>query len=181
MVPRSVDRGQHRHFCQNPLLQIFVGHVLGQGVEAVRVFDRVAADDLPEAALCLRGPIPWVSGVGFSSSLACGGVLAFFCAGVPHPLPVGRETLLRNLLVSHAVQFDEGVSDRQHVAVKPVAPCFEKLLENEVNELPLVVQAHECIANASQFHRSSFRTPGPSSAALRSVGVWPLQVSSARP
>ena len=53
----SVRRGQHGHSRQNPLLQVFIVHVLGQRVKAVRVFDRVAADDLPEGAVRLRGPV----------------------------------------------------------------------------------------------------------------------------
>ena len=55
--PRSVRRGQAVHLRQNPLLQVLVLHVLGQGVEAVRVLDRVAADDLADAVLRLSGPV----------------------------------------------------------------------------------------------------------------------------
>src|SRR6185437_2786787 len=54
---RSVSRGQSVHLRQNPLLQILVLHILCQSVEAVRVLDCVAADDLTDAALRLSGPV----------------------------------------------------------------------------------------------------------------------------
>src|SRR5260221_999119 len=56
-LPRAVRRGQAVHLRQNPLLQVLVLHVLGQCVEAVRVLDCVAADDLADAALRLSGPV----------------------------------------------------------------------------------------------------------------------------
>ena len=55
--PRSVRRGQAVHLGQDPLFQALVLHVLGQGVEAVRVLDRVAADDLADTVLRLSGPV----------------------------------------------------------------------------------------------------------------------------
>src|SRR4029077_18142958 len=52
-----VSRGQAVHFRLDTLLQVLVLHVLRQGVEAVRVLDRVAADDLADAMLRLSGPV----------------------------------------------------------------------------------------------------------------------------
>src|SRR6185369_14110038 len=53
----SVSRGQAVDLRQNPLLQVLVLHVLCQSVEAVRVLDCVAADDLADAAARLSGPV----------------------------------------------------------------------------------------------------------------------------
>ena len=61
----------------------------------------------------------------------------------PDPLPVGRNSLAGQILVPHAVQLDQGVPDRHHVPVEPVALRPQELLENEVDELLLVIEAHE--------------------------------------
>ena len=54
---RSVRRGQAVHLRQDPLLQVLVLHVLGQGVEAVGVLDLVAAGDLADVVLRLDRPV----------------------------------------------------------------------------------------------------------------------------
>ena len=45
--------------------------------------------------------------------------------------------------VPHAVQLDQGVTDRHHAPVEPVRLRPQELLEYEVDELLLVVEAHE--------------------------------------
>src|SRR5947207_1503177 len=83
------------HLPQNPLLQVLVRHVLGQRVEAVRVLDRVAADDLPDAAPRLSGPVL----AGERGRRPRRGrrdlapALALTPACLPGPLPVGRGSL----------------------------------------------------------------------------------------
>src|SRR3954451_1218852 len=92
---QSVRRGQAAHLRQDSLLQALVLHVLCQGVEAVRVLDRVAADDLADAVLRPGGPVlagergrrPRRGGRDFAPAL----VIARAC--LPDPLPVGRDSL----------------------------------------------------------------------------------------
>src|SRR5262245_59108023 len=53
----SADRAQVVDLVEDPLLQPLVAHVLGQGVETVRVLDEVAADDLAGVVLAPRDPV----------------------------------------------------------------------------------------------------------------------------